>query len=1840
MWKLNDDWQDPITQVFDLNHAISSTDSPATLRKLCHRLFAMESTSTSDSRLSSLGWLKDLLETRSAPKTAPENILSSAVGDIFNPIPAGKIITFKDLRLPVQPEDRYITNQATWANVQHSLAKSPETHDMTRYDHDFNIERYYAATSILQEFDNGYDMDIFPPATIESLNKLRIYVLSLGMGAFGFYKDQKITHKDMPDEFKKYILPPFRLLNDILYYFYFQEKHRKEFLAQFSQILLACSYRKRVPFFNNDIVEYGNNIYRVVDDGYGVDDNRKQFQTTITLKQILQLNSNPVLADASNTVNAIEVDLVTGIDFIKEYGFVLPGCQSLHRFQTYEPTLIDIVNTGMSIFSTTMSYIKRVELAMTYFRTLMGLADVLMASMAQVYSWSEIDTTKPLEMTEKADFGGGQKIQGGGLNLFKIASDMIDSLSNLFKTKGGVDPGLEALGREADEQGNVDNVRSTLPELPNLDNLLGAVTYMDKASLGILDKSESPYNAFIITKLDHNTSPIQTIMNVSLAGISLPFMEDVKKWINNTQSRDASTEFEVLWRVKHDSTDTLGGNYDYLYNLIYQLEMGPDPTSTDPYAPMVEVLDISNPNTLTTRIEKIYKALPKTMEVFSRSLKQKAGQAKQSRDDRDTLDTLFNTCMTHDIYDDGVVTLTPEYKEVIKNDLNGYFNRAVEFMLAQVDPFNINERSKYLFQVIHVFLTIIFDNRITLEFKPRAGPNQEPGWRFKVRNYPTEEMNKIKDMNEMYHNLDTKANKDTDGFLAHNVFAHALSHLNNLDISVTNDSQNISSYSHVSMFVNTMDRVLAKLGSLINARNVYAVMFTQIEEDHIYILSDYIKYKEYDDSLASIKGFMTRDWNTLARDMHENAHNYHLKAPMLNQWIHSLDDEGKVYGSFQMDKHEYRPCMKKYFGQWYYACAWNFPLRILPCLNDEHNKRKGVRAKIGCFDCNMYLVTPMHSFGISPSVYNNTKNLLDKLASEDLGTSDTKKLHAKTNYAMMFAKPVKYQLDLMPLVLGTTKYLIETSNSKEVKEALGGNISDSLMKKFSDLKMWMGGLSSDVFKVSPTKYSREIVSNVIYMIFSGCYYVPRGTQRLTGGQDSMGAYQLAQIRDNSNTRPQRGDMYPTYDLGKMGSQISPIVYSIFYMYNGIMGIKGDVSPYVMSFYEASNIDQKKGRAAFVKAFFANKDKAQGFTIDSKMAALGLQYPVAPDETLEEAQKDAVNNQDTTQGSSSSSSSDTSNLSDSARMALKAAGLLGLFGVLTKCMNDDDLARDNREDCEEARNAIKTGIKDNFKQGFPRSHGWEQVMKKYPDYFAKKRGKWTDAHDVHPSMVRYDRAGNKISRSDKDYYNQSGMSYRQGRSYRDRDGRSTNLARENDQLRSELNATQRGDMVRSREKHREAGKKFDKGGALNWEFTDAQGNVVAKMLPHNIVANVLLLAFAGLTAWGASAGTGTYTRLLDVEFRKGNQKLADLAALQPSRMACSFFFGMGLGIFVAFIASMVEMANHKRVRQALFILMVAVPIVVLGVIGVQGANKMCMENPEGLCPENYCKGTECAIDKTSCTKNSECKVNTCDSGSKKCTIPPTTSISCKPTSGSTSLDSAPPTKRSRSLPTSSTSSRFPRLKSFYNSLMGTHPSDLLGDDPPPATCDNGVCSNSGGTTCTSTTDCLLPSDDVLKDQVKVSDYLFIGLGAGVLVAGICTILPDNPFHPSKFDIEYQSEAQRGFTKVSQVNPKWWVYGIVFSMILAGGGVSSAILTNTQVPVTMDDNNRDVRKSGQIQSYVAIGVAVVLFILITTMGWWHLKRHRARGVLMENYGSQYRDQRSGRGTAAGQMARGRR
>ena len=380
-------------------------------------------------------------------------------------------------------------------------------------------------------------------------------------------------------------------------------------------------------------------------------------------------------------------------------------------------------------------------------------------------------------------------------------------------------------------------------------------------------------------------------------------------------------------------------------------------------------------------------------------------------------------------------------------------------------------------------------------------------------------------------------------------------------------------------------------------------------------------------------------------------------------------------------------------------------------------------------------------------------------------------------------------------------------------------------------------------------------------------------------------------------------------------------------------------------------------------------------------------------------------------------------------------------------------------------------------------------------------------------------------------------------------------------------------------------------ARNLTFTDAQGRSVFTLLPHNILAIVLLLVYAILVLYASSIGTSTYT-LLNVDNTQASSYAANLPDLQKPRMACSTFFGIGVGMLVAFVVSLVEIVNNTRLRQALFIVLMAAPIIVLGAMGVAGASDVC-------------------------------GVNTMTSGESTTSTWSTDQAAQSPVR---------PVKRKRG----TIEQKTPRVAKFFKSLLGTHDSDVDGTamlgGPPSCTqggaspvcsndmktqcsttkpcasgvCLTGTCNNDPSAPCATDMDCI---DDVTRNNMKASDFLFIGIGIGVLLAGFCTLIPGNPFHPDVHDTMHGLLKQKDFSVSSQIKRHWLIYFGLFSLVLLGGASSSLWLGLATPAVAPKDAKKGetIQGPANTQAGVMIAVSVVLFFAIMAGGMLHRKSH---------------------------------
>jgi hypothetical protein len=199
--------------------------------------------------------------------------------------------------------------------------------------------------------------------------------------------------------------------------------------------------------------------------------------------------------------------------------------------------------------------------------------------------------------------------------------------------------------------------------------------------------------------------------------------------------------------------------------------------------------------------------------------------------DYTTMDALLRACLDSSNTAGGV-DVDAATLEVLETRLSDFVNRTQYYMLANVNADNHTVRVQYITNVIGVILKVVMP-RHTVQFQPIDG-KLHSAWVFPVENYTASKFIRVKGLGNAYAELDTKTNDPnpeadktalqamgiqnaagTRGtYMAHSLFINALAKLSTLDVFVKNGSRAISSYSHVIMFFATMERIIAKLGSV------------------------------------------------------------------------------------------------------------------------------------------------------------------------------------------------------------------------------------------------------------------------------------------------------------------------------------------------------------------------------------------------------------------------------------------------------------------------------------------------------------------------------------------------------------------------------------------------------------------------------------------------------------------------------------------------------------------------------------------------------------------------------------------------------------------------------------------------------------------------------------------------------------------------------------------------------------------------------------------------------------------------------------------------------------------
>lgn len=337
----------------------------------------------------------------------------------------------------------------------------------------------------------------------------------------------------------------------------------------------------------------------------------------------------------------------------------------------------------------------------------------------------------------------------------------------------------------------------------------------------------------------------------------------------------------------------------------------------------------------------------------------------------------------------------------------------------------------------------------------------------------------------------------------------------------------------------------------------------------------------------------------------------------------------------------------------------------------------------------------------------------------------------------------------------------------------------------------------------------------------------------------------------------------------------------------------------------------------------------------------------------------------------------------------------------------------------------------------------------------------------------------------------------------------------------------------------AQQRTQQGAVRIFTAQDAAGNDVFTVLPHNLIANLMILLYSALIIYAGSRGAAAYQSLHLVQ--EGSDRAEKLEAVYSARGASTFFFGFGFGTIVAFLASIVEFFNYWRFRYIFGLVLMAVPIIVMGSVGIASVNS---EN-------NVLSGL----------------------------------LNTDP--GDIDVEAALEDAQNDS-------------PSFWSSLLGTEYTSEVTE---------------------------------ARESLAISDMLFIGLGVGVLAAGIMIGIPGSPFHTDNNELAIHrlrdntySGANNKFDRAQQSHIKthWIVYPALLTLAVVGAGASSIAvgtvggpqIKRTDATVDEDEDGDHTKLQNNVTwpeiqgSIVAIVVAIVLFGVLVLVGY--LRQQHALNV----------------------------
>jgi len=866
-----------------------------------------------------------------------------------------------------------------------------------------------------------------------------------------------------------------------------------------------------------------------------------------------------------------------------------------------------------------------------------------------------------------------------------------------------------------------------------------------------------------------------------------------------------------------------------------------------------------------------------------------------------------------------------------------------------------------------------------------------------------------------------------------------------------------------------------------------------------------------------------------------------------------------------------RPSMMRIDGEYYYLCAYNFTVNT----NDIDYSSLGQKlsSKLGVIDCFAY-----PNFWINPAVL---KPILDAYKrgqpSQDNiivnSSASAQALHTYLNALMMHSCP-----DDVPLIYRTDIANIAASNQRAAKPLIrkimnGSSLTDTIERTNQGIKMAIyldpdfkktlhkaeqqaGNLlkpsgsqhvvGSNGKPISLTMAARLLLERTVRTAIAGSYEKVNTPMVATVGQfaggASLAAFQPPMIQTQLNPIPVEKFVDGNSSGGLKGRLFSLKLYQLF---AEVIELIPNVDPasilFFLSSYRVGKYGQDKNqrlKQVLGEQYVNLREKRS--LIDNIALSAGLPTLAGGSKLvqgLEEGHVDVVaaKQEAEKKRKSDAISSDMQKLVEERRAAEQ------------KLLNNPP-DENTRKLAKKRLDALKEGEEKLFRSGLldgPPAYGfskWQQTLASWKDpkynYFQRtchsEGGKsycmWEPANRqaaADKEAEKKAQAENKLLTPNKPLAPlklPGAMSQSQTYGAAAAQSQAAQIAAASEDQRRKLVAEQQRLVKAKHEEIKQTqpdtvmdGNMGTRGTGAVRVFTarDAAGNEVFTVLPHNAIANLMILIYAALIIYAGSLGATAYQTLYAVQDDDVTNKLQ---AVYPARGAATFFFGFGFGTIVAFLASIVEFFNYWRFRYIFGLVLMALPIIVLGSVGISSLNS-----------ENSVLSGLLNADP------SDVAVTTTSTGEE------------------------PPT--------------------FWSSILGTDYTDAVTE---------------------------------ARESLAISDMLFIGLGIGVLAAGIMIGIPGGPFHTDRTEKilhELRDGARGEYAQRSQIKTHWIIYPILLTVAVIGAGASTIgvatqggpQIKRTQASITDDDENGDYTS---IQNNVAWpqiqGAIVAMVVAVLVLG----------------------------------------